>query len=51
MRGEQFGVRPDLDDAPAVQDDDPIGVWVRAFVAEHGERMSGLSRRGALKHL
>ena len=25
--------------------------WVRAFVAEHHDRMSGLSRREALKHL
>lgn len=25
--------------------------WVRAFVAEHEDRMSGLSRREALKHL
>ena len=25
--------------------------WVRAFVAEHGDRLSGLSRREALKHL
>lgn len=25
--------------------------WVRAFVAEHQERLSGLSRREALKHL
>lgn len=25
--------------------------WVRAFVAEHGDEMSGLSRREALKHL
>jgi 3-methyladenine DNA glycosylase AlkD len=25
--------------------------WVRGFVAEHGDRMSGLSRREALKHL
>ena len=25
--------------------------WVRAFVAEHEERLSGLSRREALKHL
>ncbi|NUR05555.1 MAG: DNA alkylation repair protein [Nocardioidaceae bacterium] len=26
-------------------------VWVRAFVAEHEDRLSGLSRREALKHL
>ena len=25
--------------------------WVRAFVAEHERRLSGLSRREALKHL
>ena len=25
--------------------------WVRAFVAEHEDRLSGLSRREALKHL
>ena len=25
--------------------------WVRAFVAEHGDRLSPLSRREALKHL
>lgn len=25
--------------------------WVEAFVAEHGDRLSGLSRREALKHL
>ena len=25
--------------------------WVRAFVSEHGDRMSGLSRREALRHL
>ena len=25
--------------------------WVRAFVAAHGDRISGLSRREALKHL
>ncbi len=25
--------------------------WVRAVVAEYGERLSGLSRREALKHL
>lgn len=27
------------------------GDWVRAFVAERGDRLSGLSRREALKHL
>ena len=25
--------------------------WVRRFVAEHEDRLSGLSRREALKHL
>ncbi len=25
--------------------------WVRSFVAEHEDRLSGLSRREALKHL
>ena len=50
LHGREFFIRKAVGWAlrqHARQDPD----WVRAFVAEHGDRLSGLSRREALKHL